>query len=186
MPLFTLPPTCISWSPTGRYSTLACLLRETCCCAASNLPLGITNKGREAIDSISGAVAGDSSLQDRRVAHYLLPLLLSLVSLPFSFFLCVLYEKPKKLVATFCLCLSLPTDAIFTMGVEPPKYGRMDKFHLDRLGSICAHAKSQPTWLRENHWMSMLIIRDTAYLKKGNTYGTKYKLLIAMLSVYAT
>src|SRR3954471_13770458 len=27
-PLFTLPPSCISWSPTGRYSTLASLLRE--------------------------------------------------------------------------------------------------------------------------------------------------------------
>src|SRR3954469_14508947 len=46
--------------------------------------------------------------------------------------------------------------------------------------------KTQPTCLRENHWMSMLIIRDTACLRKGNTYGTKYKLLIAMLSVYAT
>src|SRR3954467_13875280 len=34
-PLVTLPPTCRSWSPTGRYSTLASLLRETCCCATS-------------------------------------------------------------------------------------------------------------------------------------------------------
>ena len=46
--------------------------------------------------------------------------------------------------------------------------------------------KNQPTWLRENHWVSMLIIRDTAYLSKGNTYGTKYKLLIAMPSPFAT
>src|SRR3954470_10633444 len=46
--------------------------------------------------------------------------------------------------------------------------------------------KTQPTWLRENHWMSMLIIRDTAYLRKGNTYWIKYILLIAMLSVCAT
>src|SRR3954468_19918498 len=46
--------------------------------------------------------------------------------------------------------------------------------------------KTQPTWLRENHWMSLLIIRDTAYLRKGNTYGTKYKLLIVMLSPFAT
>src|SRR3954471_12528680 len=43
-PLFTLPPTCISWSPTGRYSTLASSLRETCYCATSNLPLGVTNE----------------------------------------------------------------------------------------------------------------------------------------------
>ena len=28
------------------------------------------------------------------------------------------------------------------MGVEPPKYGRMDMFHLDRLRSICARAKN--------------------------------------------
>src|SRR3954462_5229059 len=27
--------------------------------------------------------------------------------------------------------------------------------------------KTQPTWLRENHWMSMLITRGTAYLRKG-------------------
>src|SRR4051812_26888564 len=34
------------------------------------------------------------------------------------------------------------------MGVEPPKYGRMDTFYLDRLRSICARAKS-PTDLVE-------------------------------------
>src|ERR1043165_1656049 len=48
-PLFTLPPSCISWIPTGRYSNLASSLRETCCCATSNLPLGVTKEGREAI-----------------------------------------------------------------------------------------------------------------------------------------
>ena len=42
---------------------------------------------------ISGAVAGDSSLQDRGVAHYLLPLLFSLVSLLSSFCFCVLYQN---------------------------------------------------------------------------------------------
>src|SRR3954462_9872121 len=46
--------------------------------------------------------------------------------------------------------------------------------------------KTQLTWLRENHWMSMLIIRDTVYLRKGNTYGIKYKLLIAMMNLCAT
>src|SRR3954470_21143917 len=34
------------------------------------------------------------------------------------------------------------------MVVEPPKYGRMDTFHLDRLRSICARAKN-PTDLVE-------------------------------------
>src|SRR3954467_7048873 len=63
----------------------------------SNLPLGVTNEGREAIKLISGAVVGDSSLQDRGVAHYLLSLLFSLVSLPFSFCFCVLYQKHQKI-----------------------------------------------------------------------------------------
>ena len=31
----------------------------------------------------------------------------------------------------------------------------------------------------------MLILRGTAYLRKGNTYGIKYKFLIAMLSLCA-
>src|SRR3954470_16257357 len=61
-----------------------------------NLPLWLTNEGREAIKEISGAVAGDSNLQDRGVAHYILPLLFSLVSLSFYFYLSVLYEKSQK------------------------------------------------------------------------------------------
>src|SRR3954463_13997943 len=48
------------------------------------------------IKLISGAVAGDSSLQDRGVAHYLLSLLFSRVSLPFSFYFCVLNQKYQK------------------------------------------------------------------------------------------
>src|SRR3954464_5444309 len=46
--------------------------------------------------AISGAGGGDSSLQDRGVAHYLLSLLFSLVSLPFSFNFCVPYQKHQK------------------------------------------------------------------------------------------
>src|ERR1043165_7389576 len=45
------------------------------------------------IKRIFGVVAGDSSLQDRGVAHYLLSLHFSLVSLPFSFYFCVPYKK---------------------------------------------------------------------------------------------
>src|SRR4051812_38587689 len=52
-----------------------------------NLPLGVTNEGREAIKLIFGAIAGDSSLQDRGVAHYLLPLLVSLFILLSSYLL---------------------------------------------------------------------------------------------------
>src|SRR3954466_11672046 len=46
------------------------------------------------------------------------------------------------------MLVTLLVDAIFTMGVEPPKYGRMDMFHLARLRSICARAKN-PTDLVE-------------------------------------
>ena len=64
------------------------------------LPLGVTNEERiinsRAIKQISGAVAGDSTLQDRGVEHYLLPLLFSLVSLLSSFCFRVLYQKPQK------------------------------------------------------------------------------------------
>src|SRR4051812_31282155 len=57
------------------------------------------------IKKISGAFTRDSNLQDRGVAHYLLSLLFSLVSLPFSFCLCVLYKKTQKIV---CLVTCLP------------------------------------------------------------------------------
>src|ERR1041384_3054232 len=108
-PLFTLPPTCRSWSPTGRYSTLASSLRETCCCATSNLPLGVTNEGREAIKPISGSFAGDSSLQDRGVAHYLLSLLFSLVSLPFYFYFCVPNQKYQKYLLLLWVPMKTPS-----------------------------------------------------------------------------
>src|SRR4051812_11046158 len=71
-----------------------------------NLPLGVTNEGREAIKPISGAVAGDSSLQDRGVAHYILSLLFSLVSLLFSLYFCVPYQKYQKYLLP-CLLLLL-------------------------------------------------------------------------------
>ena len=93
--LAPLTPTCISWSPASSI-TLVSSPREIAATLHLNLPLGVTNKGREAIKAISGAVVGDSSLQDRGVAHYLLSLLFSLVSLPFSFYLCVPYQKYQK------------------------------------------------------------------------------------------
>src|SRR3954470_9029256 len=101
--LFTLPPSCRSLESYWSISTLVSSLRETCCCATSNLPLGVTNE--ESFNArhheISGAVAGDSSLQDRGVAHYLLSLLFSLVSLPFSFYFCVPYQKYQKYMLPF-------------------------------------------------------------------------------------
>src|ERR1044071_2900778 len=75
------------------------------------------------------------------------------------------------------------------MGAEPPKYGRMDIFDIFTwivFDQFVLALKTQPTWLRENHWMSMLIIRGTAYLRKGNIYGIKYMFLIAMLNFCAT
>src|SRR4051812_25495762 len=130
--------------------------------------------------AISGAVAGHSSLQDRGVAHYLLSLLFSLVSLPFSFYFCVPYQKYQKYLLPCLLMLSLP------WVLNHPNMVGWTCFTWIVFGQFVLALKNQPTWLRENHWMSMLIIRGTAYLRKGNTYGTKYKFLIAMLSVYAT
>src|ERR1041384_7441109 len=101
------------WSPTGRYSTLASSLRETCRCTASHLPLGVTNEEREAnlscIKQISGAVAWDSSLQDRGVAYYLLSLLFSLVSLPFSFYFCVPNQKYQKYLLLLWVPMKTPS-----------------------------------------------------------------------------
>ena len=95
--LFTLPPSCRSLESYWSISTLASSLRETCCCATSNHPLGVTNEESyicySSHQEISGTVAGESSIQDRGGAHYLLSLLFSLVSLPFSFYLCLPYQK---------------------------------------------------------------------------------------------
>ena len=88
-------PTCISWIPTRDKPWYLHRGKLPLHCI-SNLPLGVTNKGREAIKTISGAVAGDSNIQDRGVAHYLLSFLFSLVSLPFSFYFCVPNQKYQK------------------------------------------------------------------------------------------
>ena len=55
------------------------------------------------IKQISGAVAGDLSLQDRGVAHYLLSLLFSLVSLPFSFYFVSLIKNTKNTCYLSCV-----------------------------------------------------------------------------------
>ena len=77
---------------------MASLLREnTSTYCILHLPLGVTNEGFEAHQGVfSGAVAGDSTLQDRGVACYLLPLLFSLVSLPFIFALVPFIENHKN------------------------------------------------------------------------------------------
>ena len=93
--LSIVTPTCISASPTGDKPWYPHRGKLPLHCI-SNLPLGVTNEGREVIKPISGAVAGDSSLQDRGVAHYLLSLLFSLVSLPFSFYFRVPNQKYQK------------------------------------------------------------------------------------------
>src|SRR4051812_13190657 len=63
------------WSPPGFNKSYSPRVREICCYLHVNLPLGVTNEGRESviisrtIKKISGAIAGDSNLQDRGVAH---------------------------------------------------------------------------------------------------------------------
>src|ERR1041385_6598254 len=61
----------------------------------SNLPLGVTNEGREAIQQISGAVAGDSILEDRGVAHYLYLCFLVLLVYLSVFTLVSFIKNPK-------------------------------------------------------------------------------------------
>src|ERR1043165_7641202 len=64
----------------------------------------ITNSGITVVITVTDsegvtqhqALARDSSLQDRGVAHYLLSLIFSLVSLPFCFYFCVPYQKYQK------------------------------------------------------------------------------------------
>ena len=83
-------------------------IREFFCYLLHNLPLWVTNEDvlSAPIKAISGAVAGDSKLQDRGVAHYLLPLLFSLVSLPFSLYFCLLVFN-QKVQKNSCLVSSL-------------------------------------------------------------------------------
>src|SRR4051812_45119438 len=57
----------------------------------------------------SGAVVGDSSLQDRGVAHYVLSLLFSLVSLPFCFYFCVPYQKYQKYLLLLWVPMKTPS-----------------------------------------------------------------------------
>src|SRR3954462_4596082 len=95
-PLFTLPPSCILRSPTGGKPWYLCQ-GKTCRYTISHPALGVTSEAcSRAVSKFSGAVAGDSSLQDRGVAHYLLSLLFSLVSLSFSFYFCVPNQKYQK------------------------------------------------------------------------------------------
>ena len=112
-PLFTLPPSCGSWSPTGRSQLWYLCQRKLAAAPHLNLPLGVTNEEREVnilcIKKISGAVAGDSSLQHKGVAHYLLSLLFSLVSLPLSFYFCVPYQKYQKYLLLLWVPMKTPS-----------------------------------------------------------------------------
>src|SRR4051812_11188913 len=93
-------------SPTGRYSTLAGKLATVLHLKPSTWG---NQRGARSHQAISGAVAGDSSLQDRGVAHYLLSLLFSLVSLPFSFYFCVLSQKYQKYLLLLWVPLKTPS-----------------------------------------------------------------------------
>ena len=102
--------------------------KGNCCCTASHLTLGVTNEERDAIllcikqflaplpgtqrrykyaspdNSQFLAPLSDSCIQNRGVACYLLSLLFSLVSLPFSFCFCVFYQKHQKICYLSCYC----------------------------------------------------------------------------------
>ena len=94
-----------------RETNLGIFAEGTCRCTACHLPLGVTNEERDANlscikqflaplpgtqrrnkyaspdNSQSLAPLSDSCIQNRGVANFLLPLLFSVVSLPFSFLL---------------------------------------------------------------------------------------------------
>src|SRR3954468_21259356 len=87
--LAPLSPTCRFRSPTGdkpyplhRGNLLLSYISPSTC---GNQQRTRSHYHLSHIKKIFGAVAGDSNRQDSGVAHYLLPLLFSLVSLPFSF-----------------------------------------------------------------------------------------------------
>src|ERR1041385_8585974 len=90
-------PTCISWSPTGSILNLSIFAKGNLLLHCISPSIWGNQRGEFplCIKRISGAVVGDSTLQDRGVAHYLLSLLFSLVSLSFSFCFSVLYQKPN-------------------------------------------------------------------------------------------
>ena len=96
-------------------------------------------------------------------------------------------KNPKKeLVATFYPHFSLPCDAMLPWVWNHPNMVGWTLFTWIVFDLFMLALKNQPTWLRENNWMSMLIIRDTTYLIKGNTYGIRYKFLVVMLNLCAT
>src|SRR4051812_24546539 len=61
------------------------------------------------IKQFFGDVVGDSKPQHRGVAHYLLPLTFSLVSLPLTLYFCLplFYQKVQKNICLVSSCFSL-------------------------------------------------------------------------------
>ena len=92
-----------------RRQTLVSSPREICCYATSHLPLGVTNEKWEnyhphRIKLISGAVAGDSSLQDRGVAHYFYLCFLVLLVYLSIFTFVSLIKNTKNTCYLACCC----------------------------------------------------------------------------------
>ena len=122
--LAPLPPICWLWNPTGLI-TLVSVLREICCYPHHNLPFGLTNEEvlSTTIKQIFDAVAGDSNLQHKGVAHYPLPLLLvMLVYLPVFIFACVSNTKNTKKISYFVpslLRVVFIMSSFFTVSVAP-------------------------------------------------------------------
>src|ERR1043165_3539526 len=76
----------------------------------------------------------DSCIQNRGVANYLLSLLFSLVSLPFSFFFCVLNQKYQKYLLLLWVQMKplscVPPPATTTFFLSPPLFPPLPLQHL--------------------------------------------------------
>ena len=67
---------------------------------------------------------------------------------------------------------------------EPPKiYRTAEAFYLDHLWSLCARGEDS-TILVERKSLDVHALCNTAYLKKGNSYGIMLIIRIAVLGIY--
>src|ERR1041385_7770608 len=88
--LALLPPTCRTWSPTGDID-LGIFTEGNLLLATSQPSTWSNQRGARSHQDNFWRRCGDSNLQDRGVAHYLLHLLFNLVSLLSSFCFRVFY-----------------------------------------------------------------------------------------------
>src|SRR3954466_9380977 len=107
--------TYLSYPESYWRQTLVSLLREICCCATSHLPLGVyQRRARNHYHHLAhqarflAPLPGTPSAKIGELHTTLYLCFFSLVSLPFSFFLCVLYQKSQKKNLPHLLLLWVP------------------------------------------------------------------------------